>query len=68
LTGRPDDVANVIAAWGMWARPAANGQLDHPSRIFLVDRRGQIREIYNLSFLKAAWVAEDIALLLGEPH
>jgi protein SCO1/2 len=66
LTGPPAEVAKVVAAWGMWARPAANGQLDHPSRIFLVDRQGQIREIYNLSFLKAAWVAEDIALLLDE--
>jgi protein SCO1/2 len=66
LTGPPDNVAKVIAAWGMWARPAANGQLDHPSRIFLIDRRGQIREIYNLNFLKAAWVAEDVALLLSE--
>src|SRR5438270_1274980 len=45
LTGTADKVAKVIAAWGMWARPAANGQLDHPSRIFLVDRQGRIREI-----------------------
>src|SRR5262249_673079 len=47
LTGPPDRVAKVIAAWGMWARPAANGQLDHPSRVFLVDPRGRVREIYN---------------------
>ena len=66
LTGPPDQVARTIAAWGMWARPAANGQLDHPSRIFLVDGRGPIREIYNLSFLKPAWVVDDVALLLGE--
>jgi protein SCO1/2 len=66
LTGPPDRVAKVIKAWGMWARPAANGQLDHPSRIFLVDSRGRIREIYNLGFLKPAWVAEDVALLLQE--
>ncbi len=66
LTGAPDQVAKTIAAWGMWARPAANGQLDHPSRIFLLDRQGQIREIYNLGFLKPAWVAEDIELLQKE--
>jgi protein SCO1 len=64
LTGSPPEVRKVVAAWGMWARPAANGQLDHPSRIFLVDRRARIREIYNLSFLKPAWVADDIDLLL----
>jgi protein SCO1/2 len=66
LTGRPDDVARVVADWGMWARPAPNGQLDHPSRIFLVDTRGRIREIYDLTFLKTPWVVEDIELLMRE--
>ena len=66
LTGGVDQVAKTIDAWGMWARPAANGQLDHPSRIFLVDPQGRVREIYNLSFLKPAWVAEDVELLLKE--
>jgi len=66
LTGPADQVAKTIAAWGMWARPAANGQLDHPSRIFLVDQAGRIREIYNLSFMNPAWVAEDVELLLKE--
>jgi protein SCO1/2 len=64
LTGPPGEVAKVVAAWQMWARPAANGQLDHPSRVFLVDRGGDIREIYNLDFLRPAWVAEDVGLLL----
>ena len=66
LTGPPADVNKVVAAWGMWAKPAANGQLDHPSRVFLVDRRGQIREIYNLDFLRVPWVIEDVELLLKE--
>ncbi len=66
LTGAPDVVNKVVASWGMWARPAANGQLDHPSRVFLVDRQGRIREIYNLGFFKPAWVVEDIEMLLHE--
>ena len=33
LTGPPDRVKQVIAAWGMWAKPAPGGQLDHPSRV-----------------------------------
>ena len=64
LTGPPAEVRRVVSAWGMWAKPAPNGQLDHPSRVFLVDRRGRVREIYNLDFLKAPWVVEDIELLL----
>jgi protein SCO1/2 len=66
LSGQKDRVNKVVAAWGMWARPAANGQLDHPSRVFLVDKKGRIREIYSLSFFKAAWVLDDVELLLKE--
>jgi protein SCO1/2 len=66
LTGTQAEVGRAIAAWGMWARPTASGQLDHPSRIFLVDRRGRIREIYNLAFLRPVWVAQDVQLLLKE--
>lgn len=66
LTGSVDEVAKVVKDWGMWARPAANGQLDHPSRIYLVDRQGRVREIYNLAFLKPAWATDDIELLLKE--
>jgi protein SCO1/2 len=66
LTGPKDAVNRTIADWGMWARPAANGQLDHPSRVFLVDPRGRLREIYNLDFLRAPWAVEDAQLLLQE--
>jgi len=60
VTGSAKEVAGVHAAWDMWARPAANGQLDHPSRVFLVDKEGRVREIYNLDFLRIPWVVEDI--------
>jgi protein SCO1/2 len=66
LTGPPAKVNKVIADWGMWVKEAPNGQLDHPSRVYLVDRRGNVREIYNLDFLRPAWVVEDIRLLLSE--
>jgi cytochrome oxidase Cu insertion factor (SCO1/SenC/PrrC family) len=65
LTGPPAQVEKVHAAWGMWTRQTPNG-LDHPSRVFLVDRKGRVREIYNLDFLRPAWLAEDVRLLLGE--
>jgi protein SCO1/2 len=66
LTGPPATVERVIKAWGMWVRPAANAQLDHPSRIFLVDKKGRIREVYNLEFFKPAWVLEDVRALVEE--
>jgi cytochrome oxidase Cu insertion factor (SCO1/SenC/PrrC family) len=66
LTGPPDQVNKVLTDWDMWAKPSANGQLDHPSRVFLLDRRGRVREIYSLEFFKPAWVVEDVQLLLRE--
>jgi protein SCO1/2 len=64
LTGPKDAAQKTLAAWGMWAKPAANGQLDHPSRVFLIDPQGRVREIYNLDFLRTAWAVEDVRLLL----
>src|SRR6516162_3014226 len=62
LTGSADRIAQTIAAWGMWTKPMPNGQIDHPSRIYLVDSKSQVREIYNLSFMDPAWVVKDIQL------
>ncbi len=64
VTGPAEDIRKTLDAWGIWAKPAANGQLDHPSRVYLVDPEGRIREIYNLEFLRAPWVVEDVQLVL----
>lgn len=66
LTGSPKEIDKVLDDWGMWARPAANGQLDHPSRVFLLDERGRVREIYDLQFFRPPWVREDVQMLLKE--
>jgi len=66
LTGPPEQVRSVIADWGMWARPGPSGALDHPSRVFLLDRRGHQREIYSLEFLTPPAVSQDVRGLLGE--
>lgn len=60
LTGAKSNVDRVIASWGMWAKRDAMGVLDHPSRIFLVDPRGRIREIYSLEFLVPEAIAKDV--------
>jgi protein SCO1 len=66
LTGAREAVHKTIADWGMWVKPAANGQLDHPSRIFLLDRQGRIREIYNVNLLRTFDVVGDIGELWEE--
>jgi hypothetical protein len=35
-------------------------------KVFLVDRRGWVREIYTTSFLQPQMVLNDIETLLGE--
>jgi protein SCO1/2 len=66
LTGSPDRVARVISSWDMWARVTPSGVIDHPSRIFLLDRRGHRREIYNLESLTPEAVLMDVQGLLSE--
>jgi len=66
LTGSPKQIDTVLSDWDMWARPTAAGQLDHPARVFLLDTKGRVREIYNLDFFRPAWVREDVQLLLNE--
>jgi protein SCO1/2 len=63
LTGEPERVAEVIAAWGMWAKFGPSGTLDHPSRIFLVDPEGRQREIYNLEFFEPEVVVHDVKVV-----
>lgn len=64
VTGAKARVDRVIADWGMWARVNAQGVLDHPSRIFLVDPAGRVREIYSLEFLTPDGVVEDVREVL----
>jgi protein SCO1/2 len=66
LTGAPAEVGATMRAWGMWAKTLPDGAIDHPSRIFLLDRRGRQREIYNLEFLKGDNVVIDARGLLAE--
>jgi protein SCO1/2 len=67
LTGPPAQVESVLKSWGMWVKSDANGILDHPSRVFLLDTRGHEREIYNLEFLKEDWVLADVRALSRRP-
>ena len=57
----------VLAAWEEWALRRSDGEIDHPARLHLIDRRGQVREIYALEFFdeRQAWL--DVQALLREP-
>ena len=46
----------------------ANGarRLDHTLRVFLIDRRGRVREIYSSAYLMPEVIVNDILTLAGE--
>ena len=50
----------------MWARVGPSGVIDHPSRVFLVDPSGHLREIYNLETLTPEAVVQDVRAVLDE--
>ncbi len=65
LTGPSEEIHRVIRDWDMWVKPLPGGGLDHPSRVFLLDPQGHIREIYNLEFLQPKAVVEDVRGLIA---
>jgi protein SCO1/2 len=62
----PERLRPVLAAYKEWTRPLPNAELDHPARLYLIDGRGQIREIYSLAFFDETQAFADIAALLQE--
>jgi protein SCO1/2 len=56
----------VLAAYDEWTRPQPDGEIDHPARLYLIDRRGRIREIYSISFFDERQAFLDIQTLLRE--
>lgn len=66
LREEPERLQRVLAAYDEWTRPQSDGEIDHPARLYLVDRRGNIREIYSLSFFDEHQAFLDIQALLNE--
>jgi protein SCO1 len=66
LRERPAQLQPVLAAYHEWAKRMPDGDIDHPARIYLIDGRRNIREIYALSFFDERQVLLDIQALLRE--
>jgi len=56
----------VLKAYDEWTKLLPKGELDHPARVYLIDRKGNIREIYSLAFFNEKQALIDIRTLLGE--
>lgn len=61
-----DRLAPVLAAYDEWTRRLPDGEIDHPARLYLIDPRGWIREIYSLSLFDERQAFLDIRALLAE--
>jgi protein SCO1/2 len=66
LREEPARLQPVLAAYDEWTRRQPDGEIDHPARLYLVDRKGAIREIYSLAFFDERQAFLDIQALLGE--
>jgi protein SCO1/2 len=66
LRDEPAAARSVLAAYDEWTKPLPNGELDHPARVYLIDRRGNIREIYALAFFDERQAFIDIRTLAEE--
>ena len=63
LRESPDAVAPVLSAYDEWTKPMADGELDHPARVHLIDANGNVREIYSLAFFDPRQALIDIRSL-----
>ena len=57
----------VLKTYDEWTKKLPKGDLDHPARVYLIDRQGNIREIYSLAFFNERQALIDIQVLLKEP-
>lgn len=68
LREEPARLKPVLKAYDEWTRalPRTEGWIDHPARVYLVDQRGNIREIYSLAFFNEKQALIDMRVLLAE--
>ena len=62
----PERLQPVLAAYDEWTKAQPDGEIDHPARLYLVDQKGAIREIYSLSFFDEQQAFLDIQALRNE--
>jgi cytochrome oxidase Cu insertion factor (SCO1/SenC/PrrC family) len=55
----------VLKAYDEWTKLLPKGEIDHPARVYLIDRTGNIREIYSLAFFNEKQALLDMKALLA---
>jgi len=67
LRETPEKTKPVLKAYDEWTKLLPKGELDHPARVYLIDRKGNIREIYSLAFFNEKQALIDMRKLVLEP-
>jgi protein SCO1/2 len=60
LRDQPERLQPMLAAYNEWTKKLADGDIDHPARVYLIDPAGRIREIYSLAFFDERQALLDI--------
>ena len=66
LRETPERTKPVLQAYDEWTKLLPKGELDHPARVYLIDRKGNIREIYSLAFFNEKQALMDMKKLVLE--
>ena len=64
LRETPAKTRPVLKAYDEWTNLLPKGELDHPARVYLIDQKGNIREIYSLAFFNEKQALIDMRTLL----
>jgi len=65
LRESPENLTPVLKAYDEWTKLLPKGEIDHPARVYLIDRTGNIREIYSLAFFNEKQALLDMKALLA---
>ena len=60
-----ENLTPVLKAYDEWTKLLPKGEIDHPARVYLIDRTGNIREIYSLAFFNEKQALLDMKALLA---
>lgn len=66
LREEPAQLKAVLSAYDEWTKLLPSEEIDHPARVYLIDRAGNIREVYSLAFFDEQQALLDIRALLRE--
>jgi len=67
LRETPAKIKPVLKAYDEWTRLLPKGEIDHPARVYLIDQKANIREIYSLAFFNEKQALIDMRKLVLEP-